>query len=177
MIRLLMLFVCLAAMPGLALAQSPLASDTWHLTPSVGIAFDSDADATLSAAVAAAYPLTPNLAVEGELGHLFDLAPDDADVDSSLTTVHGALLYFFDTDYALTPYLAGGLGIGHLSHEVSFPPLSIDSNEIGFNLGGGVTYPMDDALWLRGDFRFFKHIDDVPSAWRFSLGVTLGLGN
>ena len=177
MIRSLLLFVCLAAVPGVALAQSPLASDTWLLTPSIGFAFDPDANITLSASVAAAYPVTPNIAVEGELGHLFDMASDDADVDSSLTTVHAAMLYFFDTDYALTPYLAAGLGIGHFSHEVLFPRLSIDSNEIGFNLGGGVTYPIADAAWLRGDFRFFKHIDNVPSAWRFSAGITLRLGN
>jgi hypothetical protein len=176
-IRSFFLVVCLAAVPGVALAQSPLASDTWLLTPSIGFAFDPDADVTLTASVAAAYPVTPNVAVEGELGHLFDMASDDADVDSSLTTVHAALLYFFDTDYVLAPYLAAGLGVGHFSHEVIFPPVSIDSNEIGFNLGGGVTYPIADAAWFRGDFRFFKHIDDVPSAWRFSVGVTLRLGN
>jgi hypothetical protein len=172
-----LLFVCLAAVPGVALGQSPIASDTWLLTPSIGFALDPDADITLAAGVAAAYPITPTVAVEGELGHLFDLASDDAAVDSSLTTVHGALLYFFDTAYALAPYVAAGLGVGHFSHNVTFPPASIDSNEIGFNLGGGVTYPIDDAMWLRGDVRFFKHIDDVPSAWRFSAGVTLRLGN
>ena len=177
MIRSFVLAVCLAAVPGVALAQSPLASDTWLLTPSIGFAFDPDADITLTASVAAAYPVTPNIAVEGELGHLFDLASDDADVDASLTTVHAAMLYFFDTEYALTPYLAAGLGVGHFSHEVRFPPLSIDSNEIGFNLGGGVTYPLADAAWLRGDVRFLKHIDDVPSAWRFSAGLTMRLGN
>jgi hypothetical protein len=36
---------------------------------------------------------------------------------------------------------------------------------------------MNDSVWFRGDIRYFKHIDDVPSAWRFSVGVTLRLAN
>ena len=171
-----MLVVCLAAVPGVALAQSPIESDTWLLSPSIGLALDSDADASLSAAIAAAYPFTPNLAVEGELGHLFDLAPDESIVDASLTTVHGSLLYFLETDYVLTPYLAAGLGVGRFSVESPLPG-SFNSTELGFNLGGGATYPVGDAGWLRGDFRYFKHIDEVPSAWRFSAALTLRLGN
>jgi len=173
----LVALVFLAAWPGVADAQSPLASDTWILSPSIGIALNPDADASLSAAVAAAYPLTTTIAVEGELGHLFDMASDDPDVDSSLTTVHGSLLYFLETGSAVLPYFAAGLGVGRFSVEVNRPQFSADTTEIGFNLGGGVTYPMNDNVWLRGDFRYFKHIDEVPSAWRFSAAVTLQLGN
>ncbi len=103
--RHLVVLVCLTAWPGLASAQSPLAPDTWILSPSIGIALNPDADASLSAAVAAAYPLTSTFAVEGELGHLFDMASDDPDVDSSLTTVHGSLLYFLETGTASSSVL------------------------------------------------------------------------
>jgi opacity protein-like surface antigen len=60
---------------------------------------------------------------------------------------------------------------------VDQPSFSDSTTELGFNLGGGVTYPMADNVWVRGDFRYFKHIDEVPSAWRFSIGVMLPLGN
>ena len=169
--------MCLACVPGVANAQSPLTPGVWILSPAIGIALDSDADTTLSASVAAAYPLTPVVAVEGELGHLFDLAPDNPVVDSSLTTVHGSLLYFLETGSALQPYLAAGLGVGRFSFDVEGPPDSFETTEIGFNLGGGVTYPIDGNVWLRGDFRYFKHIDEVPSAWRFSVGIALRLAN
>jgi hypothetical protein len=163
--------------PRIAGAQAPTeAGDAWLLTPSLGLALDPDADASLTVAGALGYPLTPTLAVEGELGHAFDLAPGDADVDSSLTTVHGSLLYFFPTDFELTAYAAGGLGVAKFRHDVTEPPDSIDSTELGFNLGGGVTYPVNDRVFVRGDVRVFKHIDDVPTIWRFAGGVTVRLG-
>jgi opacity protein-like surface antigen len=154
-------------------AQSPLDQDTWFVSPAVGFAFDGDADVSPALAAAVGVPLTSVLAAEGELGHLFDMAPGDPDVDSSLTTVHVALLYFFDTEFVATPYVAGGIGLGRFSHDVDVPPASIDQTEVGFNLGGGVTYRIADRLWLRGDVRYFKHIDDVPSAFRLLAGVTV----
>ena len=158
-------------------AQSPLASDTWILTPFAGVALDSDADASLTIGGALAFPLTPTLAVEGELGHLFDMAPDDAAVDSALTTVHGSLLYFFESSFVAVPYVAAGIGIGKFSLEVDAPPASFDRTEVGFNLGGGVVYPLSGPAWFRGDFRFFKHIDNVPTVWRLTAGITLRIGN
>jgi opacity protein-like surface antigen len=170
-------FILLLSVPAAARAQSPLGDrDAWLLTPALGVAFDEDADASLAIAGALAYPLTPRLAIEGEIGHAFDLAPGDSDVDSSLTTVHGSLLYFFDTEFMLTPYVAGGLGVGKFAHDVRLPPASIDSTEVGFNLGAGATYPLSDRAWLRGDVRMFKHIDDVPTIWRFMGGLTLRVG-
>jgi opacity protein-like surface antigen len=162
--------------PRIAGAQAPTeAGGAWLLSPSIGLGLDPDADASLTLGGALGYPLTRTLAVEGELGHAFDLAPDDADVDSSLTTVHGTLLFFFPTGFELTAYAAGGLGVAKFRHDVSEPPDSIDSTELGFNLGGGVTFPLNGAVWIRGDVRMFKHIDDVPTIWRFAGGLTVRL--
>ena len=177
LIRVLPLLLAFFLTATAARAQSPLAFDTWTVTPFVGVALDPDADPSLTLAGAAAFPLTEVLALEGELGHVFDMAPDDRDVDSSLTTVHASLLAFFESDFVLTPYLAAGLGIGKFSHEVSSPRFDINATEIGFNLGAGATYQVDDPVWVRGDFRYFKHIDNLPSTWRFAVGVTFRLGN
>jgi opacity protein-like surface antigen len=170
------MLACFALAPVRASAQSPLAGE-WFLSPAVGVAFDPDADVSLTISGAVGYPLTSAVALEGELGHVFDMASGDRDVDSSLTTVHGSVLYFFDSDYVATPYLAAGLGVGRFSHRVRLPPASIEATELGFDLGGGVTYPLQNNTWLRGDFRYFKHIDDIPSAWRFSGSVVLRVAN
>jgi hypothetical protein len=170
------LLLMLAFTPVTASAQSPLA-ESWFLSPAIGIALDPDADVSLTIAGAVGYPVTSTVGLEGELGHIFDMAPGDQDVDSSLTTVHGSVLYFFETEYAATPYVAAGLGIGRFSHQVVLPPASIEATEIGFHLGGGVTYPLRNSTWLRGDLRYFKHIDDIPSAWRFSASIVLQVAN
>lgn len=171
--------VCLAwatlILPAPAAAQAPVDTQGWIVSPAVGLALDPDADPSLTLAAGLAYALTEALAVEGELGHVFDTAPGDSDVDISLTTVHASALYFFDTEYVLNPYVAAGIGFARFSHDVVRPPASIDATEVGFNLGAGVTYPLSDRAWARGDFRFFKHNDDVPSIWRFAAAIALRL--
>lgn len=169
------LLAAVLAAPAMAHAQPPLQKDTWLVSGALGLAIDADASPSLTMHGAAAFPLTSELAVEGELGHVFDIAPGNVDVDSSLTTFHASALYFFNTTYVLTPYVAAGIGAGKYSIEVT--PAKFSTTEIGFNLGGGVTYPVGRASYFRGDFRYFKHIDDVPSVWRFTGGIAVRIGS
>jgi len=170
-------FLALTTIPSLARAQSPIQGGAWTVSPMLGVAFVPDADTTLSVSGAVDYHLTDVLALEGELGHLVDMVSDNADVDSSLTTAHASLLYIFDSDFAVRPYVAAGIGAGHYSIDVRVPRDNFDTTELGFNLGAGVIYPVDSRLGVRGDFRYFKHIDNVLSAWRFSGGVTFQIAN
>ena len=55
--------------------------------------------------------------------------------------------------------------------------ITASQTEFGFNLGAGVTYPIGRATYFRGDFRYFKHIDDVPSIWRFTGGIAVRIGS
>jgi opacity protein-like surface antigen len=163
------------AVPYTAHAQSPVeAGAGWVISASGGLAVDEDGDVSPAAGVAAAYPLTRNVAVEGELAHAFDVAPADSGVDSSVTSVHGSMLYFFTTPFTTAPYVAAGIGIATFSHEVMGSP-SDDRTEIGFNFGGGLTHPLSDRVWARGDVRVFRHIDDVPLLWRFTGALTIRL--
>jgi opacity protein-like surface antigen len=167
--------VLVTTAPDVVHAQPPLQRDTWLLSGALGLALDADASPSLTFSGAAAFPLTSDLAIEGELGHVVDNAPGNVSVDSSLTTVHATVLYFVNTSYVLTPYLAAGLGLGKYSVDVG--STSFSQTEVGFNLGAGVTYPLNRTTYFRGDFRYFKHIDDVPSVWRFTGGVTVRIGS
>jgi opacity protein-like surface antigen len=168
--------VLLTSAPDAAHAQPPLERGSWLATGFAGWALDGDGDSSLTLAGSATYPLTPVFAIEGELGHVFDLVPGDDDIDSSLTTVHAAGLYFFNTSYKMTPYAAAGIGFGNQSTSVDSTSESSSANEVGFNVGGGVTYPLGNALYFRGDIRFYKHTDEIPSVWRFAAGITVKIG-
>jgi len=173
----LIVFSVLILLPRASFAQQSLLDQPgWLVTPILGLAIDEDADPSLTIAGALGHRITDRIAVEGELGHVFDLAPGDADVDSSLTTVHGSVLYVLTTDYFVAPYVIGGIGVAKFRQEVTSAPASIHQTEIGFNLGGGITYPLSDRTSARGDFRFFKHIDDVPTVWRFAVALTIRIG-
>ena len=161
-----------------ALAQAALQPRTWVVSGLAGLAIVPDASNSLAIAGAAAYPFTPRVAVEGELGHVVDISPNTAAVDTSVTTVHGSALYTFDTDYVLTPYVAAGIGFAKYAIDVkSPPPADFSTTEFGFSLGGGVLYPLGGAALVRGDFRYFKHIDNVPSVWRLAAGISVRLGS
>ena len=176
MAPVVLLAAVLLGAPDVAHAQPPLQKDTWLVSGALGLALDADASPSLTIHGAAAFPITSQLAVEGELGHVFDIAPGNVDVDSSLTTFHATALYFLNTTYVLTPYLAAGIGAGKYSIEVT-PSAKFSTTEVGFNLGAGVTYPVGKASYFRGDFRYFKHIDDVPSVWRFTGGLSVRIGS
>ena len=165
----------ISAFPNIAHAQAPLQKGTWLASGGAGLALDSDANASFAVNVAAAFPLTTTIALEGELGHVLDLVPDDADVDASMTTAHANLLYLFDTSYVLTPYLTGGLGVAKFS--MNRPEGEDNATEFGFNLGAGVLYPLAGGASIRGDFRYFKHIDNLPTIWRFTGGIAVRLGS
>ena len=86
----------------------------------------------------------------------------------------------------LRPYVAGGVGI--IRSQISDPGdlFDVSSNDLGFNVGGGVTAFVADNLGIRGDVRYFRGLkDNEPGGgpldfsmsdlrfWRWSLGATL----
>jgi hypothetical protein len=58
--------------PAPAAAQAPVDTQGWIVSPAVGLALDPDADPSLTLAAGLAYAFPAALAVEGELGHVFD---------------------------------------------------------------------------------------------------------
>jgi opacity protein-like surface antigen len=176
----LLLPLVLAPMAGRATAQSVAEPNTWTVTPFLGGTMGVDAPVggnSLAMGVGVGYDMTSNIGFEGELGHLFDIAGDNAAVDWSVTNLSGNFIYHFDVK-RVTPYATFGIGFEHSGLDGSgVDALDIDSStEVSFNFGGGVKYPLTPKLLLRGDLRRFEANDLAPDYWRVYAGLTFRLG-
>ena len=160
-------------------AQSLPEPRTWTVTPflhsSMGMG-DPAPENSIGLGASVSYDWTPNIGFEGEIGHLFDVAGDSADVDWSISSFSANALYHFNTQY-VTPYATIGLGIERSGFEVKNPDVlalypDYSATEFAFNFGGGVKYALNDRWLARADLRRFQANDVAPDYWRLYAGVT-----
>jgi hypothetical protein len=160
------------AFPSPAAAQNLPEARTWSVTPflhtSLGIS-DPAPGNSIGLGVAGTYDWTPKLAFEAEVGHLFDVAGDTANVDWSVTNFNVNALYRFDTKY-VTPYVTLGLGVESTSH--GGDPADLSGTEFALNLGGGLTRSLNNRWLARADLRRFQSNDNAPDYWRLYGGLT-----
>jgi len=160
-----------------ASAQSVAEPNTLTVTPFVGGGFATSQNlgGSPGVGIAVGYDVTSNIGVEGELAHLFDVAGNDANVDSAIQNYSGNAVYYFNVKH-VTPYATFGLGIEHIGRSVKNPDVlalyAPPSTEICYNFGGGVKYPLTPNFLARGDLRRFQAIDLAPNYWRLYGGVS-----
>ena len=171
--------LALALFAAPAAAQELPEAKTWSVTPflhtSMGMGEPAPRN-SLGLGVAVSYDWTRNLAFEGDIGHLFDVAGDDADVDWSISTFSANAVYHFDTKY-VTPYATFGLGLERSAFEVTNPDVlalyqDVSATEFAFNFGGGAKYAINDRWLARADLRRFQANDLAPDYWRLYGGIT-----
>ena len=169
----------LALIPSAAQAQAQSVAEprTVTVTPFLGLSFGTpnDLGSSLGAGFAIGYDWTRNLGFEFDLGHVFDVAGDDDNLDWSLTNLSGNVVYHFDVP-RVTPYATIGIG-WELSNpdfdEIDPLALTADSStEIAWNIGAGVKVPVGERLLARGDLRRFQVNDSAPDHWRLYGGLT-----
>lgn len=129
--------------------------------------------------VAITYDWTPRLAFEGDIGHLFDVAGDNADIDWSVSTFSANALYRFDTKY-VTPYATFGIGMERSSESLKATDsvallADFSTTEFMINFGGGLTRQLNSRWQARADLRRFQANDLAPDFWRLYGGLTLKL--
>ena len=160
-------------------AQSLPEANSWTLTPflhsSMGMGDPAPED-SIGLGVGASYDWTRNIGFEADIGHHFDVAGDDANIDWSVTTFSANALCHFDTQH-VTPYATFGLGIERSGFEVKNPDVLAlyqdpSATEFAFNFGGGVKYALNDRWHLRADLRRFQANDIAPDFWRLYTGLT-----
>ena len=93
--------------------------------------------------------------------------------DSNVTTLMGNVLVSAPPGRNVRPYGSAGLGlirsrvsgIGTLFDDVS-------RNDLGMNIGGGVTGQVTDHVGIRGDLRYFRSFENDENDNTFDLGLS-----
>jgi opacity protein-like surface antigen len=91
--------------------------------------------------------------------------------DSNVTTLM-ANVVFAARSGAIRPYASGGAGIirTHIGDPEDFFD-DVDTNDLGFNVGGGVAGFFSDRVGLRGDIRYFRSLQDNEPDDEFDISV------
>ena len=129
----------------------------------------------------------------GYAPNFFESTEGDGDFDygdSNVTTLMGNVVLGIpiggQTGPGIRPYLSGGVGLikSRIDGADDFFDLETDSSNFGMNVGAGLTGFFTDNVGIRGDFRYFRSLqdDDEPNEfgftfgqfdfWRGSVGVT-----
>ena len=183
------------------------ASADWLFTPFVGTAFSVGADFgdTFEGALeferrftygaSLGYMGAGVIGFEFDFGYspnFFETIVDDDDFtfadDSNVTTLMANVIIGIplggQTGFGIRPYAVGGVGLlrSHVEGAGLFFE-DLDSNEFGFNVGGGVNIFFVDSVGIRSDVRYFRTFsgsddDELDfdlgdfDFWRATAGVT-----
>jgi opacity protein-like surface antigen len=177
----------------LLVAVPHTASADLRLTPFGGVSiFDNDNKGTFGAAIG----------FGGLFGFEFDVARiqlgsyEDVlfvDFEAHATTFMGNVVVRLPAG-PVQPYGSAGVGVVRVTGDVNVPFLgdlvSVDAQDFGWNIGGGVSVFPSPRIGIRGDVRHFRTtdvtfedvtsiggIDDLPlpsfDFWRITGGVTI----
>lgn len=178
---LLILAAVSFGLAGSALAEIRQYSMT--LTPMVGyqlIDGGLDLDSDASVGLAAGYNLSKHWALEADVRYTpteTDYKQNSLNQDVDVWTLGGSVLYHFQPDQALNPYLAiGGGGIIYDNDKSSN-----DKDYMGY-YGGGLKYFFSETTALRLDLRHIINAKtdkefsrDNDKKWRHHLSAMVGL--
>lgn len=171
--RKLLIAACAA---GVLVGVSPARAEAQtFLTPFAGVTFEGDAPANKLTYGAGLTFMGDAAGFELDFGYTPDFFNQEADValiaDSNVTTVMASLVVG-PGDGPVRPY--GVAGVGLIRSRIGATDLfdGVTTNDFGVNAGVGVMGTVGPHVWLRGDVRYFRSLQD-PSNDN-DLDVTLG---
>jgi opacity protein-like surface antigen len=172
-----------AIIAALALVLSPAAARAdWLFTPNIGTTFGGAADGRehITYGASIGWMGAGIIGIEGD----FQFTPEffegnDDDVDffgsSNVFTAMGNVILGIpiggQRGGGVRPFGIAGIGLIQQNTDAD-EALDIDSNEFGFNVGGGVMGFFNDVIGLRGDVRYVRSFADTNDNL-----VTIGVGD
>jgi hypothetical protein len=165
------LFVIVLAAGGLpAAAQSTDAANAEPVEITPYVSMGSYPSSRVGAVIA--FPLTPTLSVESEVGYRHD--------PIGSLSVSASLLFDLPQIGRVTPYLAAGAGLEQYATGVQVQGGAVAAERrtaFAINAGGGLKVPVDRNWGIRTDARWFNGLGrDAGEHWRLYNGVTLNAG-
>jgi len=143
------------------------------ITPMAGGAFGGSTDRTRATYGVALGFLGTVAGFEAEFAFTpsFFGGPELADVftDNNVVTLMGNVL--LATPGPVRVYGTAGIGLLKTRLEHADQLLSVDSNDFGFNAGGGILVDLNDSVSLRADGRYFRDLEDPVPDNEFDVGL------
>lgn len=201
--RLVKRSVCAAVVLLLLGGTATSASADWLVTPFIGATLAPNADFSLSDFTdnigervtfggSATWRSSGIIGVQIDFGstpNFFEIeaGPNDFDFgDGNVTTLMGNLVIGAPSGPGpgFHPYASGGFGLLRTNIDAGDIFESVNSNDFGMNIGGGVHIFFTNNIGINGDIRYFRALqssDDEFSFedfdfWRAVVGLTVRFG-
>jgi opacity protein-like surface antigen len=164
-----------------AFAQMEAAGPTWMLEGNIGYGlpmgdFKDGFDGAVAAGASGCYMFTGKYGLE--LGAEWVKFPTKASSDFTFQfiPVMADFVANFPMSAPVVPYLKGGLGVYFETAEVKIGSVKVSesTNDFGFNLGGGVKFPLSETTVIDIGARFHNVMTEDESTQYFTVGAGIG---
>lgn len=182
-----------ALIAALALVLAPAAAGAdWLFTPNIGSTFGGAADGRehITYGASIGWMGAGIIGLEGDFQftpEFFESNDDDVDFfgSSNVVTAMGNVIFGIpiggQRGGGIRPFGIAGIGLIQQNTDAE-GAFEIDTNEFGFNVGGGVMGFFNDVIGLRGDVRYVRSFQDTDDNlvtidvgnfdyWRANIGV------
>jgi opacity protein-like surface antigen len=172
-----------AMIAALALVLAPASAHAdWLFTPNIGTTFGGAADGRehLTYGASIGWMGAGIIGIEGDFQftpEFFESNDDDVDFfgSSNVVTAMGNVIVGIpiggQSGGGFRPFGFAGIGLIQQNTDAD-SAIEIDTNEFGFNVGGGVMGFFNDVIGLRGDLRYVRSFEDADDNL-----VTIGIGD
>jgi len=152
------------------LAAAPAARAETYLTPFVGAAFSGDADGNpVTYGGALGWAGSGILGFEVEFAYTPDFFGKSGLGDNNVTALMADLMLL--SPGPVRVYGSGGIGLLKTRVDDVSGFFSIDSNDFGIDVGGGLMAFPSEHIGLRGDIRYFRALTDPEPDNEFDLDL------